>query len=501
MCINPEIVSSVENNKKNVLILGLSTFSLKKQDIDGEVTDVLTKSTMSTENGMGVNLKQEYYYQLEPVPLMLYEKLGKKKIDVVIEIGTQKTDEPRNIYLEGREAKTISPREFFEEQLRDKVVEFRSFIIDNKQGDVMPRKIIDIVRSLQEMKEKEDYNLWIDNHGGLRNSQMVLQCILSLLKKDGIQPQETYMLEYSNGAGTVKVAKQANSINEFVSGVNEFLNFGRTQSIHKYFEMNEENSELPKKIQNIADAIQLCDVGSFEQALDDMQEWITTNQQSYKNTYQELFVEYLQSDYGDLLIKDNRTILKEIAWCMEKDFVQQALTLIESKMPGDIIKKGYLTYNSQAEVTLADNTKKTLQKLIDQSKRLNKKAWEQQDNYMLQQFCYTNIVPFDEHGSKKTYIYQDLKHLNQINVDTTKQSPVQIEYQKDHSVDIELDFPKNDEEKVAVLYKFLALHMSLKNQRNLINHANGTDNRRVSAQVLKAAIQKYMELAKELGIS
>lgn len=118
---------------------------------------------------------------------------------------------------------------------------------------------------------------------------------------------------------------------------------------------------------------------------------------------------------------------------------------------------------------------------------------------MSQQFCYTNIVPFITQNHKKKYIYQDLSALDHINIDTNKKRKVRIYYEKDHYIEQELGLPV-DSYQLNVLYKFLAIHMSLKNQRNLINHANGTDDERVKIEVLKAAIQKYMKFAKELGI-
>ena len=60
----------------------------------------------------------------------------------------------------------------------------------------------------------------------------------------------------------------------------------------------------------------------------------------------------IRDSYGDeLLDNSKRKTINEIKWCIEKDFIQQALTLVESKMPKEIIEHNFLYCKELFDVT------------------------------------------------------------------------------------------------------------------------------------------------------
>ena len=75
--------------------------------------------------------------------------------------------------------------------------------------------------------------------------------------------------------------------------------------------------------------------------------------------YLALFQSLITDSYGDRLLDNrNRRVIDEIEWCIKKGFIQQALTLLESKMPAEIIKNGLLVserHDSNPSIFTMDN--------------------------------------------------------------------------------------------------------------------------------------------------
>lgn len=119
-----------------------------------------------------------------------------------------------------------------------------------------------------------------------------------------------------------------------------------------------------------------------------MQSSIAESNNNIKSTDQKLldiFIENMKEDYGRLLEK-NCTDLELLKWCGRKKFYQQALTVIESRIPGFLEGKIY-TF----EVEMKDENSNVLsrKKIM---KRIKPRKWEKDCNYLLEQWCYQKIV-------------------------------------------------------------------------------------------------------------
>ena len=121
-----------------------------------------------------------------------------------------------------------------------------------------------------------------------------------------------------------------------------------------------------------------------------------------------MFQDLIRDSYGHSLLNNkDRRVIDEIRWCTEKGFIQQALTLVESKMPAVFLKNGFLISEKQKEekngqkaVTAFSifNSKSKDPVLSDDflsyitQKNSPKKGWESAENYIVQAVGISDLV-------------------------------------------------------------------------------------------------------------
>lgn len=477
---------------KNVLVLSLSTFN----------TNTISKSYFLLDD----NTKQEYYYQLEPVPLTLNNQLqaSGESLDVIIALVTPETREYHNLIIDlgdgRRDTLSISAESFFIERLR-----FLNLQFDYLPIDILPSSpdtgIIRLLNTLRTIKhDNSEIGLYIDNHGGFRDTQIIFQAILTLLRNEDIQPQKIFTGQYSTSekAFLIQSGKTAYDINMFISGMSEFINFGRSQNLELYFTARGINdTSLLNHIRRISDSIQLCDVVGFDNAVFEMKKWLQLREKT-PDEYVEAFLYYIEEDYRPMW-ENRNSILKKIKWCMKKGFLQQALTIIESKMPEKIMQR-LITYNNQAEELTKDSSGRftptgRTYRTADIIPKC-KKDWEHTYNYMLEHWAYKHI----KQGNGFIRIgTEDLNNPRNYNI-----TPCQLELSdsnnknKKYRISFTINVPENHLDELGL---FLDIHMALKDQRNMINHSSSRRrNHRATTEQLSNAINTYIGLADLLGL-
>lgn len=319
------------------------------------------------------------YYQLEPIPKFLNEKLEKEKQEHLDYIITLNTKEVNSSVLDtvicnsknGIEYEfcNITAKIFFEKMLCNGQKAFQQIpkiiSIPIDVDDIIPGIIL-AMNQLRELKEKSnDFNLYIDMHGGPRNTQMTFQTILSLLKHESIYPSAIYTIIMNKSKpNTIKDDTKYFDYIDFVSGMNEFLNFGKPISIKSLNNLNDLSlRDFTEKANQVADALTLCDMSVFQKSLEDMSNWLN-NREIKQDSLLELFIKNIRMDYG-VLLKEDHDVIDEIQWCLTKGYLQQALTLIESKMPGELFKKGIFHYDENFMVEIKKDPNKSKIKVKD----------------------------------------------------------------------------------------------------------------------------------------
>ena len=460
------------------------------------------------------------YYQLEPIPKFLNEKLEKEKQEHLDYIITLNTKEVNSSVLDtvicnsknGIEYEfcNITAKIFFEKMLCNGQKAFQQIpkiiSIPIDVDDIIPGIIL-AMNQLRELKEKSnDFNLYIDMHGGPRNTQMTFQTILSLLKHESIYPSAIYTIIMNKSKpNTIKDDTKYFDYIDFVSGMNEFLNFGKPISIKSLNNLNDLSlRDFTEKANQVADALILCDMSVFQKSLEDMSNWLN-NREIKQDSLLELFIKNIRMDYG-VLLKEDHDVIDEIQWCLTKGYLQQALTLIESKMPEELFKKGIFHYDENFMLEIKKDPNKSKIKVkdaIECAKAMQHREWESDINFIFIKWIKAlNIFDKDDNGKQ---IIFELNKTHQEYLNFSMQSTPNF----NNKVFLTISYKKNvllkvmlkkgiyiDQYLQDMCMRFLILHYTLKQERNIANHAIGE--RKTNVYDIKEAIAGYIDLARIL---
>ena len=149
-------------------------------------------------------------------------------------------------------------------------------------------------------------------------------------------------------------------INLLVAGMNTFLKYGKVDLIRDYWysrHIDHPRIELLLYgMQNVSDGISLCDLANLEYGIRILQKVFsapgTDHQLELESNIFRLISRTIQMDYGKLLTEEKISGLELVKWAYRKKLYQQTLTIIESKIPLEIVEKGILYYARDDESRL-----------------------------------------------------------------------------------------------------------------------------------------------------
>lgn len=167
-----------------------------------------------------------------------------------------------------------------------------------------------------------------------------MEATISLLKIEDIHVKEAFSVEFSEKSKNSIITSETENLKifDFVSGINEFISSGRANTLMSYSsshsKMDSSEQDFINAIQNVANGIQWCCIPEFENGLKNLQTFFSKNARAkttdINTSYLEIYKTDIKKDYKKLVTQHN--VADEIAWCREKGFYQQALTLIESRV-------------------------------------------------------------------------------------------------------------------------------------------------------------------------
>lgn len=332
---------SAANN--TVLIVSLSTFPKE-----------LTPCRYDYSAGGKTVEGGSYYYQQEPFPMYLKDRL--KGGGEILMLCTPEVRE-RQTVRRGEEVLTVSPEEYFMGAVRAlglDDVRFQSVDVDQSNPSAAVSEVVGHLRARKQAELKTP-EIWLGTNGGLRGLQLVLEAILFLLSVDGIRVEPDHVLstrKLKEGRWELFPSAAEFRIFDFVSGIKEFMNYGRIDSLETFLRSNQElnddsSAELMRCLREISIGIQFGSTQTFDSGLAHLSGYVRTPQ-STANPYMELFRKTILDDFGIMLDPENCRITDKIRWCCRKGFWVQAYTLVESTLPGEFIRMGLIVYDAES---------------------------------------------------------------------------------------------------------------------------------------------------------
>ncbi len=216
---------------------------------------------------------------------------------------------------------------------------------------IIADKIISLKNS-DENKDKE-FHLYIEGNGGFRDFVNVATAVLSTLKNENIYIEKVIGVNLgANHTGVYVDKTSAYQIYDLYSGIDEFINYGRSRSIENYFNESQMNLTAAMKkvitsITKMSDFFTLCRPLLILKATKELKNAIERYNNSPKEGKQKVF-DYLTTKINrvykpifDTFDKTNEkeslvnyaTVKAVIDYCLDHNLIQQSLIIYSELMP------------------------------------------------------------------------------------------------------------------------------------------------------------------------
>lgn len=189
--------------------------------------------------------------------------------------------------------------------------------------------------------------LHADVTGGPRYANMMMMDILRLMQYSDISIGHVLYSNYN--LHRVDEADSIYQLFDLVSGAEEFVNFGSVNALEKYFRHHEEQVTEPLRgllaaMHRFADELRLCHSGRLRTAAIELRQALADFRAARPGygLQEELFAQFesrIERDYAPLL-QDGADDLSLIGWCLDHDYLQQALTLYVERVPDYMVARG-----------------------------------------------------------------------------------------------------------------------------------------------------------------
>lgn len=216
------------------------------------------------------------------------------------------------------------------------------------------REIIDAIHH----NDAEVINLYMDMQGiGYISGNTLIQIMSMLSDQDScrVELKEIITTHYDADSFASPIDNQgmrSYSLSQLVSGMKAFIQFGKVDTIREFWESRHiQNKHIEKLLYGmkcVDDGISLCHIGDLEYGIRILKlVFSETPREDLPEMESNIFTvleEVIRADYGELLEGKEIDSMALIRWAYRKKFYQQVLTVIESRIPKDIVREGILYY-------------------------------------------------------------------------------------------------------------------------------------------------------------
>lgn len=374
----PSDVKTVEDKKDRDKKLDIKKSIIKNADLLGDFATVLTTSESAIKYlfQQKRNEDGENDFSLDRVFLMSSDKV-KEKVGFVPEITKRydKFDKDTTHLDVLKYQMDIFYQQYFDKPIAplfssDEILEEIDCGNDLDNTDQIGENIIKLCRRIVKYKEtlqKEvqkdiKIKLYIDTTGGLRNAAMIFLIIGRIMSYLDIEVADVLYTSWKSGVCTVNGIKDIYDLLDLISGFEEFLMFGSAKKLNDYYKTADLSNQLSlsqdtlddvlKGMDQFADAINISRRGDFEKALQQLSQCLSKidseelTGSSFNHSLIRLLGEPIKKSYTSL-VDENKDALSYVEWCLERDYIQQALTLFKECVPQFLVDKGLVIVDEQ----------------------------------------------------------------------------------------------------------------------------------------------------------
>lgn len=195
--------------------------------------------------------------------------------------------------------------------------------------------------------------LYMDMQGGDRNAVAQMNATVKLLERQKVDIKGRYANNFepkSTGPHVIRDASKEYRTYELISAMDIFIQYGWGDKLDQYFrgitKRNSKERRLIDAINKASSAISRCNSDGFDSAVRKIEQLKLEFKKPEKITEMDVVYQDIYEDYAPLFSAKYRYV-EQIRWCLNKNFIQQALTILEAKMPSEFIHSGLLYYMSE----------------------------------------------------------------------------------------------------------------------------------------------------------
>lgn len=390
----------------------------------------------------------------------------------------------------------------------------------NKDEQEITSSITEIISIINKIhtEKSEKINLYLNAQGGARKNVQIINTVLDMLQSRNYDLAEVSVIEFNNDKSSIehRMLDVTNSylINDLAAALNSFLQYGRGDMFVNYYKrykikrgiINAPEGNIINAVNEISDSIMLSDVDKFLSGLSELKNSIEVyNETEGKDKYFALIIGDIEESYKDLI--ESSDIIADldilIQWCAERKLFQQALTILEAKVPFFVFRYGFLYYKND------DDTKNAFISLKKNAPSYVKYKFDHPTHYFFTQYLYLN---------KKELTYGIKKDKQNHNATITSLINSKYSYQfksGDYSVNMKIysdwfskkdaiyaDKPSDKRQGLAVMamVTLVECYNEIQKLRNKINHGNGIRNINNASKIIENMID-FLKYIKERSLS
>ena len=238
---------------------------------------------------------------------------------------------------------------------------------EDGSGEENLKSVAKMAGVIQEFVGDEKVTLHVDLTGGMRHVNMMMLELTRLLEYSGLHIGKVLYSNYEpkSQSGRVEEVQNIYDLFQLMAGVEEFVNFGSVNALEIYYRDKRDNLSEPLKrllaaMKNFANAIKLCHYGQFSAAVINLHDAVKafTPTDDVEDVLMATFIARIRKDYADLIFPREKDDLRVIRWCLDNDYLQQALILYTERIPEYLGEKGIIVLDADRAQTIKKFAKK-----------------------------------------------------------------------------------------------------------------------------------------------